>query len=172
MGLLCFPLGGQGGPNILGQVACSPLPGCRAMRSGICPALSVGLAGRAEPTQGATPGQQRPRAPQARVTVQWTGVTQQRCLCLLTPAVTLISAPFSVWRAQGFLFHWLPKGEGERSGGESGRGGEGQPWPANTPLPKQAGAPVMKLGGGNPTSPVLTQRSGRAGWEEDANPGP
>ena len=57
MGLLYFPLGGQGGPNILGQVACGPLPGCRAMRSGVRPTLSVGLAGRAEPTHGATPGQ-------------------------------------------------------------------------------------------------------------------
>lgn len=95
MWLLRFPLGGQGGPDILSQVACGPLPGRRATESGVHPTLYVGLAGRAEPTQGTTSGQglgqQRPRAPQARVTGLWAGVTQQRCLHLLTPGpVTVI----------------------------------------------------------------------------------
>lgn len=64
-------------------------------------------------------------------------------------------------RARGFLFHWLPEGKG----GESGWGGEGQSWPANTPLPKQAGAPVMKLGGRQPdvSHPNLTLGPERAG---------
>lgn len=118
----------------------------------------------------ARPGPAEAESPQARVTGLWAGVTQQRCLHLLTPGpVTVILSTLSEWRAHGFLFHWLPEGKG----GESGQGGEGQSWPANIPLPKQARCLCDEAGrGGNLMSPIRPGRSGRAGWEEDVNPGP
>lgn len=95
LGLLCFPLGGQGGPDILGQVACGPLPGLESngVRHPSHLAHGSGWAGRAHSGHylWARPGQQRPRALQARVTGLWAGVTQQRCLHLLTSGpVTVI----------------------------------------------------------------------------------